>query len=179
MLLQHLLVEKGDLVILERINLKKHFIKDEPMQIANYLDENLVSFLEAETQENALTTLVDLLDKENKLSDRDAFYRAILEREKIVSTGIGISVAIPHAKLSGYDDFFIAIGIQKKEGIEWQALDGLPVRIIFMIGGPEDKQTQYLNILSMLTAAIKDEDRRKALLKATNSTDAIAIFKDL
>ena len=62
-------------------------------------------------------------------------------------TGIGIGVAIPHAKLEGYSDFFIAIGVQKKKGIDWNALDGSDVKLIFMIGGPENKQTEYLKIL--------------------------------
>lgn len=149
------------------------------MAISDYLDEKLVVFLEAHSQGEALQTLVELLDKEGKLRDKQTFYEAIQEREKIVSTGIGIGVAIPHAKIPGYDDFFIAIGIQKNDGIEWQALDGLPVRIIFMIGGPDDEQTEYLNILSMITTAIKDEERRKSLLKATNAQDVVAIFEDL
>lgn len=153
-------------------------MKEEPLELSDYLEENLVSFLEVENQQETLTHLVDLLDKEGKLSDKQSFYRAILEREKIVSTGIGIGVAIPHAKLAGYEDFFIAIGIQKKEGIEWQALDGLPVKLIFMIGGPEDQQTEYLNILSMITTAIRDEERRKNLLKATSPEEVIALFEE-
>lgn len=149
------------------------------MAISDYLDENLVAFLETTTQEQALESLVNLLDQEGKLRDKQAFYQAILQREKIVSTGIGIGVAIPHAKLHGYEDFFIAIGIQKGEGIEWHALDGLPVRLIFMIGGPDDQQTEYLNILSMITTAIKDEARRKQLLKAKTPQEVVAIFEDL
>jgi len=149
------------------------------VEIVNYLDEKLVTFLEANTQNDALNALVDLLQRENKLQNKDVFFQAILEREKIVSTGIGIGVAIPHAKLSGYDDFFIAIGIQKGEGIEWQALDGLPVRLIFMIGGPENEQTEYLNILSMITTAIKDEERRKKLLKANTAQEVIAAFEGI
>jgi PTS system nitrogen regulatory IIA component len=147
--------------------------------ISDYLDENLVAFLDVNSQKEALQSLVDILDKEKKLRDKQSFYDAILEREQIVSTGIGIGVAIPHAKLHGYEDFFIAIGIQKHEGINWQSLDGLPVRFIFMIGGPDNEQTEYLNILSMITGAIKDEERRKKLLKAENPHDVVAIFEDL
>lgn len=168
--------EKEGSVILERI---KNYMKEDSVAISDYLDEKLVVFFEVHTQGEALQTLVDLLDKEGKLRDKQTFYEAIQQREKIVSTGIGIGVAIPHAKIPGYDDFFITIGIQKNDGIEWQALDGLPVRIIFMIGGPDDEQTEYLNILSMITTAIKDEERRKKLLKATNAQDVVAIFEDL
>lgn len=149
------------------------------MSISDYLDKNLVAFLNVNTQIEALRALIDLLEKEGKLRDKEAFFDAIMQREKIVSTGIGIGIAIPHAKLPGYEDFFIAIGIKKTGGIEWQALDGLPVRMIFMIGGPDDSQTEYLNILSMITAAIRNETTRKNLLKANSAEDVIAIFENL
>lgn len=147
------------------------------MEISDYLDEELVCFLDASTQREALSALIDKLDAQEKLRDREAFFHAILEREKIISTGIGIGVAIPHAKLTGYTDFFIAIGIQKKGGIEWQSIDGLPVKLIFLIGGPDNRQTEYLNILSMITTAIKDEQRRKRLMNAQTGKEVIAIFK--
>lgn len=176
------------LAILARINdqiantfgdLKKFFKKGDGVAISDYLQENLVVFLHVESRNDALSQMVDALDSAHKLKDRDAFYNAILEREKIVSTGIGVEVAIPHAKLAEYQDFFITIGIQKQRGIEWNALDGTPVRIIFMIGGPENKQTEYLKILSQLTMAIKDEERRKRLLKAQTSKDVIEAFQGL
>jgi len=164
------------LAILGRIDFIKRFGKEEPVGIADYLDEDLICFLNASTQQEALTGLINQLAAQGKLQDKEAFYQAIVEREKIISTGIGIGVAIPHAKLSGYSDFFVAIGIQKKGGIDWQSIDGVPVKLIFMIGGPDDRQTEYLNILSMITAAIKDEGVRKRLMSARNGQEVIAIF---
>ena len=146
------------------------------MTISSYLDARRVLFLSEGNRDDALLALVNLLDKSGKLQDKEAFYQAILEREKIVSTGIGMGVAIPHAKLTGYEDFFIAIGIQGRPGIEWNSLDGGPVRLIFMIGGPENRQTEYLKILSHLTMAIKDEQRRKKLFKAISSQEVIDLF---
>ncbi len=176
------------MAILARINhqiamglgdLKKFFKKGECVAISNYLDERLVLFLNADSRDEALKQLVSLLDKQGKLKNAKVFHEAILEREKIVSTGIGLGVAIPHAKLQGYDEFFIAIGVQvkdDKDGIEWNALDDAPVRLIFMIGGPENNQTEYLKILSHLTVAIKNEERRKKLLKSYDVKDVIALF---
>lgn len=169
-------MEKEGSVILERI---KEFMKGDQVALSDYIDEKLILFLGESSQEEALNSLIELLDKEEKLRDKQDFYTAIVDREKIVSTGIGIGVAIPHAKSAVYEDFFVAIGIQKDEGIDWNSLDSLPVRLIFMIGGPEDKQTEYLNILSMITGAIKDEERRKRLLKAENAQEIVAIFEDL
>lgn len=179
--------ERVGLAILARINhqlasglgdLVKRFKKGECVAVSNYLDERLVLFLNANSRDEALDQMVGILEKEGKLKNPKIFHDAILERERIVSTGIGLGVAIPHAKLQGYDDFFIAIGIQVKKGIEWNALDGAPVHLIFMIGGPENEQTKYLRILSLLTAAIKNEVRRKKLLKTYDAKDVIALFAD-
>jgi len=158
-------------------DLRNFFKKGKSVAIFDYLDDRLVVFLDVETQAEVLTALVDSLDQAHKLKDRQTFHQAILDREKIVSTGIGLGVAIPHAKLQGYDEFFIAVGVQSSRGIEWNALDGSQVHLIFMIGGPDNKQTEYLKILSRLTMAIKDPERRKALLKATSAKQVIDLFK--
>ncbi|MBN4066710.1 PTS sugar transporter subunit IIA [Simkania negevensis] len=144
--------------------------------ITNYISPNLVIFFDVTTRDEAIKELIDLLDSNKKLVDKEAFYHAILAREKIVSTGIGMGVAIPHAKLPDFDDFFIAVGIQK-EGINWDALDGAPVQIVFMIGGPDDKQTEYLQILSRLTTAIKDNERRKKLLELSSKEEITQHFE--
>ncbi len=154
------------------------FKKRETMRISDYLDSRIILFLDATSRDEAIDSLIDLLDSEGKLPDREAFRRAIFHREKLVSTGIGMGVAVPHAKLKEFSDFFIAIGIQKKKGLEWNALDKAPVRLIFMIGGPEDKQTEYLQILSLLTSAIRDVDLRKMLLNAQTSEEVVELFSN-
>ena len=146
------------------------------MKISNYLDERLVVFLEEDTRDGAISRLVDQLDSNGFLLNKRDFHDAILDREKIVSTGIGIGVAIPHAKMPGCSDFFIAIGIQKSKGVDWNALDGSLVRVIFMIGGPDNMQTEYLKILSHLTQSIKDEERRWKLLKSTSVAEVLDLF---
>lgn len=147
--------------------------------IAEYLQEDLILFLKARNRNEALQSLTSALETKGKLHDHGEFYEAILEREKVVSTGIGLNVAIPHAKLEGYQEFFIAIGVQQSlPGIDWNALDGEPVRLIFMIGGPDNRQTDYLKILSLLTTAIKDSVRRKKLLQAKSPSEIIKLFKN-
>jgi len=146
------------------------------MKISDYLDPQLVVFLTAESRDGAIKALVDLLDEGGKLADKKVFQEAIFTREGLVSTGIGMGIAIPHAKMKSIGQFFIAIGLQQAQGIEWNSLDKVPVRIIFMIGGPDDKQTEYLQILSMLTSAIRSVDLRKKLLKATSSKEVMDLF---
>ena len=147
------------------------------IDISKYLDPRLITFMEVSSSEDAIKTLVETIDATGKLQDPLAFYDAIMEREKIVSTGIGMGTAIPHAKITTSEDFFIAIGILA-EGIEWNSLDGIPVRIIFMIGGPDNKQTQYLQVLSSLTHIIKNESLRKKMLTLKSTEEIIKVIKE-
>jgi len=148
------------------------------MQLARYFDARLIYFLQPSSKEEALRFLVDEVTPVKNLPDSNRFYDTLLEREKIVSTGIGMAVAIPHAKLASYPEFFIAIGILQK-GIDWNALDGAPVRIIFLIGGPDEKQTEYLKILSALTTAIRNESLRKKILSSTSTEEIVQLFEIL
>lgn len=144
-------------------------------KISKYIDPSLILFMTVDTRDEALHKLVNHIGLQGKLEDQESFFKAIVERERIVSTGIGMGVAIPHAKLPGYDEFFIAIGILQK-GVEWQSLDASPVRLVFMIGGPDDKQTEYLQLLSALTVAIKNEELRKKLLTLNSPEDILKLF---
>jgi len=157
--------------------LRQFLKKDRPMSVADYLDDRLVVFLKAETKMGAIGELVDAMSFAGQLKDREAFHKAIVEREKVVSTGIGLGVAVPHAKLPGYDHFFIAIGVKEGSGIDWDSFDNLQVHLIFMIGGPDNRQTEYLDVLSRLTAAAKDGERRRMVLKATSAQQVVALFR--
>lgn len=145
------------------------------IKISKYLDPELVVFLDVKTRDEALHELVNKLRDSEKLNDEKGFFDAIMGREKIVSTGIGMGVAIPHAKLPDYNDFFIVVGVLRS-GVDWHAMDGAPVRVIFLIGGPDDKQTEYLQILSSLTFALKDELRRKKMLTLNSPHAIIDLF---
>lgn len=146
------------------------------MEISDYFEDQAIAFLDVETRDEATDVLIHLLDKAGRLLDKETFRKAIRDREQLVSTGIGMGIAIPHAKCKEFSDFFIAIGIQRKKGIEWNALDKAPVRLIFMIGGPDDKQSEYLQILSMLTAKIKEPELRKNLLAASSKEEILQLF---
>lgn len=146
------------------------------MRISDYLDSRLIKFLDVDTRDEAIDQLINVLDEEVGLVEKDKFTKAIFHREGLVSTGIGMGVAVPHAKLKDFTDFFIVVGIQQKKGLDWNSLDKAPVRLIFLIGGPEDKQTEYLQILSLLTSAIRDVELRKQLLNAKTKEQVLELF---
>lgn len=148
------------------------------MSIIELFHPSLISFLDVETRDDAIHSMIDLLDQCMKLPDKEAFCKAVFERERIVSTGIGMGVAIPHAKLKGFSEFFISLGIQKQKGLDWKALDQAPVRLIFMIGGPDHQQQDYLHILSALTSIIKDGEIRKKILKAESAKEVFSLISE-
>jgi PTS system nitrogen regulatory IIA component len=130
-----------------------------------------------EDQHSALCLLVNQLVKEGKLKDPEGFYGALLQREKVVSTGIGMGIALPHAKMGGIEEFFLSIGIISGKGIAWGSIDALNVRLIVLIGGPDGKHKEYLKNLSQITHFLKDEERRERLMNATTAEDVVKIFE--
>ncbi len=147
------------------------------IEIASFLDPEAIQFLDVKNRDEAIAQLVNCLCSSYQVEElKQSFHLAVLEREKIASTGIGMGIALPHAKLAAFDDFFISIGILKK-GINWNSMDHQNVQIIVLIAGPDDKQSDYLNILSQLTFILRDDEVRKRLLACTQADQIIEIFQ--
>ncbi len=146
------------------------------IRVADYITPNQVEFLEETSREEAIKRLISIAVKEGVLADEKEFFDAIIQREEMVSTGLGMGIAIPHAKIKQLDDFFLIVGIHRGEGIEWNAIDGLKVRLIFLIGGPQSLHKEYLQILSNLTQILKVEDNRQKFLNAKSQESVANIF---
>ncbi len=140
------------------------------------ISEDSVVFLKASSRNEAIEKLIDSIYSSQLQDHREEFFQAVLEREKIASTGIGMGIALPHAKLSCFSDFFLKIGILS-QGISWNALDKIPVQAIFLIGGPDDKQSEYLSLLSQLTLYLRDVEKRKKLLTLSSPKQIIQLFE--
>jgi PTS system nitrogen regulatory IIA component len=109
--------------------------------------------------------------------DHEGVLNALLEREKLGSTCIGEGIAIPHGKLVGLDNLIAAFG-RSVEGIEFNALDGKPVHIFFLLMAPENSAGQHLKALAKISRMLRDEDFRQQLLDATSQDDLYNVIKD-
>jgi PTS system nitrogen regulatory IIA component len=152
------------------------------IQVLNKFEELLkrgvICFIDdSEDQCSALSFLVNQLVEEEKLTCPEGFYQSLLQREKVVSTGIGMGIALPHAKMNGIEEFFLGIGIISGKGIPWGSIDGLNVRLIVLIGGPDGMHKEYLRNLSQITQFLKDEERRDQLVNARSIEDVVKIFE--
>lgn len=145
------------------------------LQISDFIDESRIRDLESDNKTDALNEMIDLISSSTNIKDIIAFKKAIFKRESLMSTGIGLNIAIPHAKIPGCEDFVIAIGRIKK-GIEYDSLDNKPVNLIFMIGASDKQDKEYIRLLSRLVLRLKDNLVIKELLKAKDQDEIYSII---
>ena len=139
----------------------------------SFLKKEAVFFLKEAPKFELLSSLCHQIKEAGLIDDETAFRKAVFDREKLVSTGVGLGIALPHAKMENFSEFFIACGIVKDGTCDWDSIDQLPVKVIFLIGGPADKQMTYLKLLSELTHKIKQKQVRALLFKAQTTQDVL------
>jgi mannitol/fructose-specific phosphotransferase system IIA component (Ntr-type) len=127
--------------------------------LSRLLAPDRIVWLEPSNKTECLRSMVDVLSRSAQLEHPDDIFQAILEREKLLSTGFGLGLAIPHAKLRGIRDFVVGLGIHK-QGVPFDSLDEKPVHVLVMILGPDSQQEDYLKVLSRVTAFLKDNRER-------------------
>ncbi|MCM8784456.1 MAG: PTS sugar transporter subunit IIA [Candidatus Omnitrophica bacterium] len=150
------------------------------MKITEFLCEKAVnSDLKSLDKKGVIEELVDLLIKAGKLKDKDKqkIIEVILNREALGSTGIGQGIAIPHGKSDCLKELTAAMGISKR-GINFDALDGEPVFIFFLLLAPEDSAGPHLKALARISRLLKDKYLRDALIKAKDDKEIINIIKE-
>ncbi len=143
--------------------------------ISGYLSPSRAVDLAETTRDGVIAEMCALLAAIPEVPDPEAFRLAVMERERALSTGIGLGIAVPHAKISSVADFVLAVGRSRK-GIEWQALDSRPVHLVVLIAGPGDRQARYLQILASVTLRLKAESLRRALLDAADPAGMLPLL---
>ena len=135
------------------------------ISLENIIPASRTVLLDAETKEEALRELGAVVASAPEVNDADGLLDAIFEREGIMSTGIGLGIAIPHAKIPTVTDFVVGFG-KVRGGLDFNSLDGKPVHFIVMIAGPHDQQERYLQLLARITLKLKDAAVRRRLSEA-------------
>ncbi|WP_169352762.1 PTS sugar transporter subunit IIA [Thermodesulfatator atlanticus] len=108
----------------------------------------------------------------------EAIKKALEEREKLGSTAIGGGVAIPHSRVSGLEKIAIALAI-KEDGLNFDAPDKLPVKLIFVVLAPENESNLYLKTLAQLARILKQEKIKENLLKAQSPEEVKRILSEV
>lgn len=138
------------------------------MKIVEFLNEKAVSAnLKATTKEGVMRELVDLLAKAEGIRNKEDLVKALLGRESLGSTGIGQGVGIPHGKTNAVKKLVAAFGICH-HGVNFDALDGEPVYILFLLVAPEDSAGPHLKALARISRLLKDKFFRESLKQFTD-----------
>jgi len=132
--------------------------------------------LNGNSKEDVVKELIEELSTHELFDDKNTVITAVMEREKIMTTGVGREVAIPHCKKKECREFAIALGIHKN-GIDFSSIDGKLVKIIFLLVGPEENPGMHIRLLSRISRLISKELLRENLLKATSVVEAYSLLK--
>ena len=132
--------------------------------------------LKGETKNEIITELAQLLYARGKIQNYDLVLNDLFEREKIMSTGMQYGIALPHAKSDGIKNMAVAIGI-KKEGVDFQAIDGSKSKIIIMMVSSRNASGPHIRFLSQISAILKDEKQREAVINSVTAQEAAGLLR--
>ena len=147
------------------------------MRLFQYLDPQLIMLdLPALDKSEVLAKIAARLAENKLIDDRDEFLAAVNKREIQGCTAIGRCLAIPHARSRTLKKIVIAMA-RLRAGIDFGAEDNEPVRLVFLLGTPEDKAGEYLKVLARLAKLLKENGLRKDLLKAASAAEVLELLE--
>ncbi len=111
-----------------------------------------------------LRAFAERVVEQGVVPDADVLYRLLLEREKLGTTALGEGVAVPHCKMSGLDDVVVAVGTFSK-GIEFEAADGQPVQLLFLVISPQSAPAAHLQSLAAISKWVKADHHVERILE--------------
>ena len=148
------------------------------MALIDLIQENVVKVpLLSTTKSDIIRELVDVLSAAGKVKDANAACEAVLNREAKGSTGLGEGVAVPHGKTLAVEGLTIAVGIAPN-GVDFNALDGKPSQLFFLILAPPDQSGPHIEALSEIARLCRSKAFCRALSGSRNATEAVALFQD-
>jgi len=148
------------------------------MKVFELLEERFIlTDFKSDDKKDIINELIDLHKEDIKVNDLEIVRTAIHEREKEMSTGIGKGFAIPHGKTNAVNDVIVSFG-KTTRGIDYEALDGNPVLLVFLLVGKVDLVSKYIKLLSRISRVMNKDDFREKLLNAITKNEIINIFKE-
>ena len=150
---------------------------DSPMKISDILTEDVIATrLPGNDKDEILDNMIKLASHSPNIIDKEKVRTSILERERIMSTGVGRGVAVPHSKCDGVTDTVTAFAITEKP-VDFQSLDNQPVQLIFLLVGRENSVGAHLKLLSRISRLMSSDAFRDKLVGAATPADVIDLFR--
>ena len=131
--------------------------------------------LEGKDKKSIITELVDLLDTNGALLDKEMALNAVLVREQTKSTGIGSGIAIPHGKCAAVKELVMAIGLASK-AIDFESVDGKPVKTIFLLVSPANQTGPHIQALAKISRLMLDAEFKEELEGASSAEEVYELL---
>lgn len=148
------------------------------MNLFNLLDENtIITDSEFGNKDDVINALVDTLSGKVPEEALETVRTRVFERESVMSTGVGKGLAIPHCKTKVVDDNFAAF-VKLEKPLDFNSIDGEPVRIIFLLVGPESKHSMHIKLLSRISRLMNSSSFREKILSAESKQAILEAFKE-
>ncbi len=146
------------------------------MKVSDILSEKIIEVnLEAKDKTDSINKMIDLAGKSGNINDIEAVSKCVFEREKLVSTGVGKGFAIPHGKSDEIKDIVAAFAVLK-EPIDFDSIDGEPVKYIFLLVGKDSMLNLHIKLLSRISRLMNKDEFREKLSLAATSSDILKLF---
>ena len=142
----------------------------------NFLSPDRVVLLDYASKHDVLVMMSEVLAKAPQVKNSAELLDAILKREALMSTAVGRGIAIPHVRLSSVTDLVMAVGISKRDILDFDAVDGNPVRLVFMIAAANNQHDYYLHTISHFSAKLRNEELKSSLLNSTDPAEVYALL---
>lgn len=147
------------------------------MKITEFLDRNGIKLnLQSTEKEDTLKELVDVLAEVKDIGDKKSILKALIERESLGSTGIGQGIAIPHGKTERVKELVAVLGISAK-GVNFDALDGEQVYIMFLLVAPKDTAGPHLKALAQISRLLRDSYFCELLRRCRTPEEAYELIR--
>jgi fructose-specific phosphotransferase system IIA component len=147
------------------------------MKVADLLKDGfIISDLKGTGKEEVINELIDLFKGDPRVNDIDKIREAVLEREKIMSTGVGKGFAIPHGKTNHVNEILGAFG-KTNNPIDYQSLDQQPVHLVFLLVGKDNLVSTHIKLLSRISRMMNKDEFRNSLLEAKSNEEILDLFK--
>lgn len=146
------------------------------VQIQNILSPDRILFLNYSKKRDSLVALAENLAGAPQIKSRQELVAEILRREELMSTAIGRGIAIPHVRLSSVTDLVVSVGVSQTDIIDFQSLDDVPVRLLFMIAAAYNQHAYYLQTLSFFSSKLKNNELRASLIAAKTPQEVYSLL---
>ena len=146
------------------------------MNVKRILNEEAILLnLQGTTKEAVIQEMIDFLAAKDRIKDREAALKAVMDREQKMSTGMQHGVAIPHGKTNSVERLVAMLAL-KREGIDFGSMDGKPSTIFLMTLSPLNQTGPHIQFLSEISQVLNDPVRREALLAAQSVADVLRVL---